>query len=212
MAALQEYGVERVIFTPHRTDPYFQNTIEGIQPKFDLLKAEIAKAGLTIEAEDFSFEYRLDEGFKNLYEAGKYGEPLCKVKPLRGRYLLIENSFSRPLVTMDQIVYDLQSRGYYPVLAHPERYLYYAERNRRGYEHLQEMQVEFQCNLLSFAGYYGETSKRMAYWMLEQGYVSFLGSDLHNLHHVELIAKFLRTKDYASIREDLEDMINNDKI
>lgn len=212
LTALSRFGVERVIFTPHRTDPYFQNTPQIIQPIFDQLKQAVTDAEIAIEAENFSFEYRLDSGFLRLRETGKFGDPGCAIRPLHGRYLLIENAFSHPFAGIEQVVEALQSDGYYLILAHPERYLYYAGHKGYHYERLQEMQVEFQCNLLSFAGYYGETPKRSAYWMLEHGYVNFLGSDLHNAHHVELIEKFLRSKEYAAIREDLAEYIGNDHL
>ena len=211
LQSLQRFGVERVVFTPHHTSPRFMNTPEIIQPIFNDLKAELRKHELTIEAEDYSFEYRLDDTFIDLQRMGKFGEPTCGLRPLHGRYLLIENSFSHPIPAFDDVIQRLLSDGYYLILAHPERYLYYAGSHGRYYHHLQEHQVEFQVNILSFAGYYGEVSKKMAYWMLENGYVNFLGSDLHNSHHIELIENFLRSKDYAAIREDLCDSIGNDR-
>jgi tyrosine-protein phosphatase YwqE len=75
---------------------------------------------------------------------------------------------------------------------------------------LQDQQLEFQCNILSFTGYYGDVAKKMVYWMLDNGYVNFLGSDLHNEQHVKLISKFLSSKEYAQLRPRLVDMIGND--
>lgn len=212
LQSLQRFGVEKVIFTPHHTSPRFMNTPEIIQPVFDDLKKEMKKHELTIEAEDYSFEYRLDDTFLDLRRQGKFGDPNCAIRPLHGRYLLIENSFSHPIPNMDDVIQMLLSDGYYLILAHPERYLYYAGHHGRYYHHLQEQQVEFQVNILSFSGYYGDVTKKMAYWMLEQGYVNFLGSDFHTFHHAELIENFLRSKDYASIYDQLCESSMNDSI
>lgn len=209
---LSQFGVEKIIFTPHHTFPNFLNTSERIEPIFTELKAEAARQGIGVELEDFSFEYRLDESFLQMMECGKWGDANCPFRPLKGRYLLIENSFAQPLINLDDVCYKLQEQGWYLIMAHPERYHYYARRGMNAYEHLQNLGVEFQCNILSFAGYYGETVQKAAFRLLEEGMVNFLGSDLHNKHHADLIRKYLATKDYASVREELEQNIMNDKI
>lgn len=212
LKSLQEFGVERVIFTPHHTYPRFMNSPEIVRPLFDELKSLSEKNKLRIECEDFSFEYRVDETLQELADTGNWGDPQCQIRPLKGKYLLIENSWRHPSPIMEEMVEKLQTEGYSLILAHPERYIYYAGMHGQYYHHLQEMGVEFQCNLLSFAGYYGDVEKKMAYWMLEHGYVNFLGSDMHNQQHIDLIDKFLRSKDYAKIQTELVDSINNDQL
>lgn len=212
LKALSEMGLERVVFTPHHTEPNFMNTPTKIAPIFREVKETVAEKQIAIECEDYSFEYRLDESFLHMMEKGKFGEPSCELRPLKGRYLLIENSFAQPLLNLDDVIYRLQDEGWYLIMAHPERYHYYNSRGLKKYEHLTDLGVELQCNLLSFSGYYGEQVQKMAYKLLDEGMISFLGSDLHNMHHVKLIQKFLQSKNYAEIREDLVEMIQNDKI
>lgn len=210
LTSMHEFGVEKVIFTPHRTEPRFMNTPEIIEPLFQQVTEEVKQNQIPVACEGYSFEYRLDEGFLQMLQASTWGEEGCPLRPLKGRYILVENAWSQPLAGLDRVVEMLQEKGFYVILAHPERYLYYHHRKYQQYERLQDLQVEFQCNILSFAGYYGPEVKKAAMWMLEEGYVGFLGSDLHNKHHVELIDKFLRSKDYYSIHDDLRQMIGND--
>lgn len=212
LKALSEFGVERVVFTPHHTYPNFLNDPERIEPIFQQLRQEAAAQQIPIELEDYSFEYRLDESFLEMKELGRFGTPECPFRPLRGRYLLIENSFTQPLLNLDEICVELQQKGWYLIMAHPERYHYYSHRGLRPYEHLQDLGVEFQCNILSFSGYYGETAQKTSLRLLDEGMVNFLGSDLHNRRHVELIRKYLQSKDYAKIRETLEQNLMNDRI
>ncbi len=188
------------------------NTPERIAPLFGQLKRELAEKEVNVACEDFSFEYRLDESFVRMAEAGRWGEESCQLRPLKSHYLLIENSFVQPLFNLDDVLFRLQEQGRYQILAHPERYSYYNRRGLRDYEHLQDIGVQFQCNLLSFSGYYGESVQKISYKLLDEGYVNFLGSDLHNNRHISLIREFLSTKDYASIRKDLIGMIENDRI
>ena len=212
LSNMEKFGIERVVFTPHHTSPRFMNTPEKIQPLFDELKQKASENGIHVECQDYSFEYRIDDTFIELMQTGKYGDPACQIRPLSGKYLLIENSFSHPIPALEKLLDRLLADGYYLVMAHPERYPYYFGHHGKFYHQLQEQQVEFQVNILSFAGYYGDVTKKMAYWMLDQGYVNFLGSDMHNEHHCQLIENFLRSKKYAEIRELLCDNISNDQL
>lgn len=212
LKSLHDFGVERVTFTPHHTYPRFMKTTEEVLPVFDKLKALAEQQQLPIKCENFSFEYRVDASFEELVSQGKRGEPQCQVRPLSRNYLLIENSWRYPAPHLEEMIEKLQDEGYRLILAHPERYTYYAGMKGQHYHHLQDMNVEFQCNVLSFTGYYGEVEKKMAYWMLKHGYVNYMGSDMHNPDHIVLIEKFLRSKDYASIQEELFDSVNNDLI
>jgi len=209
---LSEMGVESIVFTPHHTEPKFLNSQEKIAPLFQTLCTEVEKEGIPVTLEDFSFEYRIDESFIQMMASGKWGESQCQLRPLRGRYLLIENSFGQPLYNLPDVLTQLQQNGWFLIMAHPERYRYYIQRGLSSYEHLAEQGVEFQCNLLSFSGYYGEHAQKTARRLLDEGLVSFLGSDMHNMHHVELLKEYLSTKDYARLYEDLALSANNDKI
>lgn len=212
LTSLSEMGLERVIFTPHHTEPSFMNTPEIIDPRFEEVKQAVAANQIPVECENYSFEYRLDESFLRMMNAGNPDSPECQLRPLKGRYLLIENSFNQPLLNLDDVIYKLQDMGWYLIMAHPERYHYYSSRGLKKYEHLVDLGVELQCNLLSFSGYYGESAKKMAYKLFDEGMISFIGSDLHNSRHVGLIKKFMATKEYAEIRPELVEMIMNDKI
>lgn len=209
---LSDMGIESIIFTPHHTEPKFMNTPEIIEPKFQALRSAVEQAGIPVRLEDYSFEYRLDGSFINMMSSGKWGEATCQLRPLYGRYLLIENSFGQPLSNLKEVLYELQQKGWFLIMAHPERYHYYNERGFSSYERLSDLGVEFQCNMLSFAGYYGEHAKKTALRLLEEGFISYLGTDMHNLHHVELLKKYLCSKEYARLRDDLELSARNDKL
>ena len=211
LKSLAQMGLERVIFTPHHTDPSFMNTPTKIEPIFRDLKEAVAEKNIPVELEDYSFEFRLDESFLRMMESGDFGDESCELRPLKGRYILIENSFNQPLLNLDDVIYKLLDKGWYLIMAHPERYHYYNSRDLKYYSHLQELGVELQCNLLSFSGYYGDSAKKTAYRLLDEGMLSFLGSDLHNMRHIDLIRRFLQSNEYEDIYEDLADLIQNDK-
>ena len=91
-------------------------------------------------------------------------------------------------------IFELQTNGYKPILAHPERYgFWYNTFNK--YHEMKDKGVALQLNILSLIGHYSPETRKIAERMIDENLISFLGSDCHNLHHLELIEE-ARTKNY----------------
>ena len=103
-----------------------------------------------------------------------------------GKHLLVETSYFNPPIKFRETLKQIKALGYTPLLAHPERYLYMDEAE---YRHLREEGVKFQLNLASLAGGYGKTVKKKAMWLLENGFYSVAGSDLHCEDAIEYITR-----------------------
>lgn len=198
---MHEWGIRRIIATPHRTDETFENTPDIIDPIYSDLKDQLRQNNIQIDL-DYSFEYRMDEGFIRLKDARM-------LRPLKDNYILVENSFIQPLWNLDELIFDLKLKGFKPILAHPERYSYY-HTNKKSYEHLHDSECLFQVNILSMAGCYGKGIQDLTLWMLEKGYIDFMATDLHHKDHVHAIDQFLRSKLYRKLRPKLQLM--NDHI
>ncbi len=194
-------GISNFIFTSHVTETTFENTPESLKASYDILTKAIKDEGLDIKTA-FSAEYRLDE-----YSLGQFAEN--KIVPMPNDFILIENSFQQELLGLDDILFDIQIKGFRPILAHPERYKYYGYRHQR-YKQLHDAGILFQTNILSFAGYFGSQAYENAKWLLEQDYIDFLGSDIHNKDYSNSIIDFLSTKEYRKIEAKLKDRILND--
>ena len=82
--------------------------------------------------------------------------------------------------------FKLQLEGYKVVLAHPERYNYYIQKD---YEELVARGVLLQINLLSLIGYYSSQIQKKTKELILNNQVSFVGTDCHNIHHAELYEK-----------------------
>ncbi len=95
-----------------------------------------------------SAEYRIDELFTKQLEEDV-------IMPYPGNYILIENSFMQEPWNLDQLIFDLQVKGYRPVMA-TERFSYYYEKRNR-YKALHDAGALFQINVLSLSGYYGKS-------------------------------------------------------
>lgn len=201
---MQQWGLTRLVATPHVTEDTFENTPATIDPSFGSLVAGAREAGVGIEFLQPSAEYRLDNFFLQCLEKGI-------VRPFPGNYLLVENSFNLELLNLDEVLFDLSVKGYKPVLAHPERYVYY-HNNLDRYRAIHRSGVLFQCNLMSLGGYYGKEIKKVAEWMLENDMIDFLGTDLHGMRHVVFIERYMSTSHFARVSEVLKPRLLNDRI
>lgn len=203
LKADMDMGIDRVILTSHVTSETFENTPETLQTAFETFKEAVKEAGLDVEMH-LSAEYRMDDYWQKEYAAGH-------IVPMPGNYILLENSFVQELIGSDQMMFDLMCKGYKPILAHPERYPYWAH-NRERYEKMHNTNLKFQINILSFTGYFGSSARDTANWLVKNGMVDMLGSDMHNLEHAEIIKDFLRSKEWRKISEKLQGHIINDEV
>ena len=102
-------------------------------------------------------------------------------------HLLVETSYFSPPMGLNNILLRIKVKGYHPVLAHPERYVYMGESD---YRQLKEMGVKFQLNLPSIAGMYGDRAKKKAMWLLSEKVIDCIGTDIH---HDDMFQKFICT-------------------
>ena len=92
-------------------------------------------------------------------------------------------SYLNPPLALKEIIFEIQLKGYQPLLAHPERYLFYHQ-NTKMYQTLKDLEVKFQLNLLSAVGYYGDKVAKAADFLLKENLIDFVGSDVHHMKHV----------------------------
>lgn len=168
----EQLGIAEVWCTPHIMED-IPNTTAALKARFaELCEAYQGPVKLHLAAEymmDALFEERLQQS--DLLPLGD-----------KGNQLLVETSYFTPPMDMDALLNQVKQKGYYPVLAHPERYVYM---DRGRYTALKDMGVLFQLNLSSLAGAYGSEAKDKARWLLKHNYYNLAGSDLHSLHNMD---------------------------
>ena len=176
---LMDLGYKKIITTPHINADIFPNTQEIIRNGRAAVAEELRRLGLDIEFHAAA-EYLMDDRFREMVSEGK---PLLTLKD---NLVLVELSFVVPAINIKTLLFELQLKGYQPVLAHPERYLYFGA-NKGWYDQLREAGCLFQINLLSFRGYYGPESQQLAEWLVKKKYVEYLGSDMHHDKHLQML-------------------------
>jgi protein-tyrosine phosphatase len=107
-------------------------------------------------------------------------------------YLLIEPPFRQLPLGWEQAVFAILSKGYFILMAHPERCAQLATRPQLA-DRLVESGVYLQVNWASFLGYHGRAALQTAYRLAESGHIHCLATDSHNPHerhaaHVRLAA------------------------
>jgi Capsular polysaccharide biosynthesis protein len=181
---LEILGLTRFYATPHVHSELYPNTATTIHPALDRLKQALPP-GIELKA---AAEYMIDDAFATSLAKG---DPLLT---LPDNHVLIEMSYAAESLHIEPIIFDLQMRGYRPVLAHPERYVFYHSRPDR-YKQLKDLGCLLQMNLLSPTGYYNPQVKKIAHHLLKRGMIDFVGTDLHHQKHLAAIEKFVLSGD-----------------
>ena len=177
---LKKMGYKKLITTPHISD-MFPNSTEEILAGYKNLKEELSKREIEIEIE-VAAEYYADKNFENLLEKNdilSFGKE---------RYLLFELSYFTPPSNLDDLIYEMRLKGYTPILAHPERYIYLHDDFNR-YKNLKEMDLLFQINLVSTVGYYNSDIKTVVHKLIRGGMVDFVGTDIHHISYIKALKK-----------------------
>jgi protein-tyrosine phosphatase len=97
----------------------------------------------------------------------------------RGRYVLLESPYTATADLLENIVFELQSRGFRLLLAHPERSPCFLGHQPR-LEALVERGVLCSVTAGSFAGRFGSTVQRFAIDLVRHGLVHNVASDAHD--------------------------------
>ena len=179
ISGLAGLGYKKLITTPHVMWDIYRNTQEIIQAAYKTLTAAVKQEGIGIELHAAA-EYYLDEHFVQMLDNNT---PLLTLKD---NLVLIEFSFISSPFDLKEILFKLQIKGYQPVLAHPERYVY-LNSNRGFYDELKDAGCLFQVNLLSLTNHYGKGVTELAQYLIKKNYVSLLGTDLHHERHLDAL-------------------------
>ncbi len=184
-------GYTKIIATPHIMSNYYDNTREIISSRREILNKALIENNINLEL-DCAAEYYIDEFF---LEKVRNKEKLLS---FNNGHILVETSFLNKPIFFNELIFDLRTNGYIPIFAHPERYVY-LHNNYEEVERILESGIKFQINLLSLVGYYSPMVKKLAQWMVQKGYYSFLGTDAHSTNHLALLPAVFSSKLFEKI-------------
>lgn len=190
--SMYERGYRKMVATPHSSEDIYPNSHATILAKRDELRAVLLKKGIPMEIEAAA-EYMIDERFVKMVESGE------QILTLHDNRVLVEMSYLLESPYLHNGLFALQTHGYQPVLAHPERYNFY-HTDLDKFDELKEKGCLFQLNLIAFSGYYGKNVKKTAMYLFNKGMYDYCGSDIHHLRHTNALHSVLD----ASILSELQ--------
>ncbi len=191
----EEAGVKAVWMTPHIMED-IPNRPEELERGFENLKKQYqGRIELHLAAENMIDNLcisRVQED--NLLPIGKTNS-----------HLLVETSYFNPPCDMDETLNLIMGKGYYPILAHPERYVYM---NIGDYKKLKDRRILFQLNVPALVGAYGKGVQQKAEMLLEKGYYDLCATDTHSIGFVKFFLNSrLSKKTVRRVRSLIENSV-----
>ena len=188
---LYQLGYSKLICTPHIISDLHPNSPDTILPRLAEVQQQIKEHNIPVEIEAAA-EYMVDLEFE---ETIRNDEPLLS---FGNNYILIEMSFIAPSPNIESVIFELCIKGLQPIIAHPERYIYYHD-SLDKYQRLTDLGCVLQINLLSLSGYYGGNVKKAAEKLLKNKMVQFAGTDMHHDRHMEALLNLSAKKEFYDL-------------
>jgi len=166
-------GIHTIIATPHHKHPSYNNSKTDVQQQVALLNAELQNQDIPL---------KIVAG----HEIRIYGEiandlPMdLELLTLNGsHYVLIEFPSSHVPNYADQLFYDIQVKGFTPIIAHPERNSEFVKNPDRLYRFIKNGALS-QVTAGSIAGKLGKSVQKTSIKFLEHKLAHVVASDAHN--------------------------------
>ncbi|MBN2884251.1 MAG: hypothetical protein JXN10_12035 [Clostridia bacterium] len=165
----KQRNIETVFATPHcfLTSPL--NEYE-LKKKIEELN-EKKEADISIE---LGCEMMIEDTLPRFVEQNKW---VCLGN---SKNILVELPIFNYPIYVKQVLFDLNQRGYRPIIAHPERYVFAQKDMDRFLDEIDDY-ADFQLNAGSLNGYYGRKAKKAARELIKRGKATYIASDAHNI-------------------------------
>lgn len=185
---LRDLGFGHVVATPHMRPGMFDNRTEDLVRAY--LRAQDALTGKTgLPMTSLGSEHFFDSEIVQRIRSGTglpYREAFHQSgEPTRGGAILIEFADLAPLSVIETQLFELQTEGYIPVIAHPERYRT-VWKNPEVVRRLVELGSVALLDIAALVGKYGKRSREAAWELLEMGTYDAACTDSHRPSDVEL--------------------------
>jgi protein-tyrosine phosphatase len=184
LSKFKELGYSKIITTPHIMSDFYRNTPEIILNGLKTVREELNRIGLEIEI-NAAAEYYFDETLFHILEKDNF-------LTFGDKNVLIEFSFSAAPQEHERLFYDMRIKGYKPVIAHFERYLYYHGSIEQA-KIWREKGMLIQMNINSLFGHYGPSVKKQAEMLIDAGEIDLIATDCHRLEHLTILEQNLNS-------------------
>lgn len=167
-------GFSRVVTTPHWVGgSVWMPEPDAVLRRVAKLNAALAQKGIAVEVLA-GMEIAMDGGLAGLLDQGR-------IMGIAGTsYVLVEPPFQQMPLGWEQVFFEMMSRGWRVLLAHPERCSQFGTQPEM-LSQMVESGVFLQVNYGSFLGNYGKAVAAAAWNLVDKGCVHCLATDSHDL-------------------------------
>ena len=177
-------GIKKIFASPHIYKDLYPNTTEEINDSFESFSK--ASKNHNVSLLGYLAEYMIDEYFLNEIEKKK------KFLTCFGNHVLVEMPFFGEIKVLNKALFLLQTEGYYPILAHPERYTFIQTVD--DVKKIKRNGAKIQLNALSLIGFYSKDCKRKAKLFLKNGLYDSVCTDAHNINQLKKLEEIKLNK------------------
>lgn len=176
--AAKAIGVTSITCTPHCRDPYFD--YDAMWDAFELLERHVG---------GFPLQMGFEVNHAKLMDLGmKWADRLAFDGSDEFLLELSTRATRADFAQYERTIFDLQSRGYTVIIAHPERY-----KAIQADIELARNLVKMGCKLQASAdfidgGRFG-TERKPARRLFEAGLITYIASDAHHVGHYDCLAR-----------------------
>lgn len=167
----QREGAGAIILTPHQKPEQKCVSVSGIRKRIRILQEEMKRQRIEIalfEGSELMFCHELREQLRK--------KEVCTLAG--SRYILVEFFAAENWQYIRSGLYDLLCDGYFPIVAHLERYREVVS-DRKRIQELIDMGCYIQINAESVIGNAGLRMKKMTAEFLREEVVHFVATDAH---------------------------------
>lgn len=166
-------GTTSIICTPHVSSdkPYDTENIRSVR---DSLSETLETGGLPLKLHTGQ-EIMVCENYREIPSMLKSGKLLTLA---HSGYVLIEFPLNTDFSIIEKTTAHIVSKGYVPIIAHPERYE--ASRDRVCIPILKSQGALIQVNKGSLKGSFGHSVQENAHFILQHRLADFVASDAHS--------------------------------
>lgn len=168
-------GITDIVLTPHyirNTKYHYNNDLK--QQLLNILKEGLRRSHLNINLH-LGNEVYIDDNLLRLIKKHEISTLA------NSRYLLLELPVNAECKSAPQIIFELMRHDIIPVIAHPERYVYF-QKHPEKVDHYIELGCLMQGNYQSLFGKYSKKAKTTLKTLLKTDRIHLLASDTHHSH------------------------------
>lgn len=165
-------GTTAFVATPHIYNDQELDAAEQIPIRLDELRQVV---------EEHQIEVRLFAGAE-VYPSMGILKALDAGRPItvggHRKHMLVDLPMGALPMDFDQILFEIQTRGVTPILAHPERNAVFQNDPKKLFEYV-ERGIALQVNSGSLRGKYGQDAVGVGNYILRRHWAHFIASDSH---------------------------------